>query len=155
MSSTGLKNNSFNYLESDNIDVHENLNIQNINILDLINNDISGNINIINNKLIDLSNNLIYFRIDNPEKIIFYDLSSNKIIIKQIDTNNEILFRNFFNQNYTKIGNDSELYIYHDLDITLPLRSAGFWNVHDELSQLQRDTFGLRFDVTNLQAASS
>ena len=38
------------------------------------------------------------------------------------------------NKNYTKIGSDSELYVYHDLDITLPLKTAGFWNAHDELS---------------------
>ena len=86
---------------------------------------------------------------------MFYDSSSHKIIIKQIDTDNETLFKNFLNKNYTKIGNDSELYVYHDLDVTLPFKTAGFWNVHNELSQLQRDTFGLRFDVTNLQAGAS
>ena len=87
MSSTGIKTDIFDDLEADIIDVNDKLKVQNINILDFINIDISGNINIINNKLIDLSNNLIYFRNDNPEKIMFYDLSSNKIIIKQIVIN--------------------------------------------------------------------
>ena len=86
----------------------------------------SENLVDLSENLVDLSNNLIYFRNDNPEKIMFYDSSSNKIIIKQIDTNNETLFKNFLNKNYTKIGNDSELYVYHDLDLTLPLRGVGF-----------------------------
>ena len=56
---------------------------------------------------------------------------------------------------HTKINTDGVLNVYHDNDVTLPTRSEGWWEVHDELAQSQRDNIGLRFDVTNLQAASA
>ena len=56
---------------------------------------------------------------------------------------------------YVKIKTDGFLNVYHDQDVTLPTRSQGWWDVHDELAQSQRDNIGLRFDVTNLQAASA
>ena len=55
---------------------------------------------------------------------------------------------------FTKIKTDGKLNVFHIQDITLPTRSEGWWNVHDELTQAQRDNIGLRFDVTNLQAGS-
>ena len=56
---------------------------------------------------------------------------------------------------YTKVKTDGHLNVYHVEDITLPTRVKGWWNVHSELAQAQRDSIGLRFDVTNLQAAAA
>mgnify|MGYP003350790728 CR=1 FL=1 len=55
----------------------------------------------------------------------------------------------------TKIDNTGKLKIYHPTDITLPNRSEGWWYIHDELAQRERDTIGLRFDLTQEQALSS
>ena len=65
MSSTGIKNDSYNNLEADIIDVNNSLFLNKVNIIDLINNglnDISGNIKDvsgnINNKINDISGNI-------------------------------------------------------------------------------------------------
>ena len=55
---------------------------------------------------------------------------------------------------FTKIDTDGELNVFHILSEFLPTRNEGWWVVHDELAQAQRDSIGLRFDVTNLQAGS-
>ena len=55
----------------------------------------------------------------------------------------------------TKIDKYGKINVFHQQDVTLPTRGEGWWIVHDELVQSQRDAIGLRFDVTNLQALAS
>jgi hypothetical protein len=43
--------------------------------------------------------------------------------------------------------------VFHIQDVLLPTHSQGWWVIHDELAQLQHDTIGLRFDLTNTMAS--
>ena len=93
----------------------------------------------------------------NSYPIIYKDTTNSTILkITGVDTTSEIKFDTMAgNQVITKIDNTGKLKIYHPADITLPNRSEGWWYIHDELAQRERDTIGLRFDLTQEQALSS
>ena len=86
-----------------------------------------------------------------PTSNLIHTNAGNTIIV----SGNETKFLNNNNIIFSKVANDGTLQVYHNLDVTLPTRTAGWWNVHNELAQEQRDLIGLRFDVTNLQLATS
>ena len=92
----------------------------------------------------------------NPYPIIYKDTSNSTVLkITGYDTTSEIKFDTMAgNQVITKIDKDGKLMIYHPVDPTLPNRSAGWWYIHDELAQRERDTIGLRIDMTEQQFAS-
>ena len=83
----------------------------------------------------------------NPYPIIYKEDSTGSTVLKitkYLDTS-EIKFDTMAgNQVITKIDKDGKLKIYHALDATLPNRSAGWWYIHDELAQRERDTLGLQ-----------
>ena len=100
--------------------------------------------------------------------IIKYDSSSNVIYIYiyASNENEEILFNSYLgtylynsfvitSKYLTKIDKYGKINVFHQQDVTLPTRGEGWWIIHDELAQSQRDAIGLRFDVVNLQAQSS
>ena len=93
----------------------------------------------------------------NPYPIIYKDTSNSTVLkITGYDTTSEIKFDTMAgNQVITKIDKDGKLMIYHSVDPTLPNRSAGWWYIHDELANRERDTIGLRVDMTEQQAVSA
>ena len=107
-------------------------------------------------QIINTSNNLASQILDTSNYIMNRFLPTSNLIYTNatntiIRSDNEILFNTY---NMSKVANDGTLQVYHNLDVTLPTRAAGWWNVHDELVNCKRDEIGLRFDVTNLQAAT-
>jgi len=89
----------------------------------------------------------------NPLPIIFKDETTGSTVLKISETEGEIKFDTATgNEVYTKIDKDGIFHVYHDLDVTLPTRSEGWWNVEGELTSLMRDGIGLRFDITENQA---
>ena len=76
---------------------------------------------------------------------IYYPISGNPI---------EMRFQNVENKYITKITQTGELFVYHP---TAPLPTGygpGWWSVENKLANCITDGQGLRFDVTNLQAAT-
>ena len=139
LSCNGLEDIEANDINCDNVIINNSLNVSNLNV---------GNI------LYDLNN------------IIKYDSSSNIIYIYASNENEEILFNSYLgtylynsfvipSKYLTKIDKYGKINVFHAQDITLPTRGEGWWIIHDELAQSQRDAIGLRFDVTNLQAVAS
>ncbi len=47
----------------------------------------------------------------------------------------------------TKIDTDSKLCVYHPFNVLLPIRTEGYWVVHDELESLQKQAI---IDLVNL-----
>ncbi len=124
---------------------------------------VSGN-NVLNSLeyLIAGVSSLTDLRADNIYTMIAQEQTTTTTLINGVYPTSEIKFMvntGFHNlistQNtcYTKIKTDGKLNVFHIQSELLPTRSEGWWNVHDELTQAQRDSIGLRFDVTNLQTA--
>ena len=55
---------------------------------------------------------------------------------------------------YNKNQSNCELFVYHPLTPLSAGYGAGWWSVENKISNVITDTQGLRFDVTNLQAAT-
>ncbi len=54
----------------------------------------------------------------------------------------------------TKIAQNGELMVYHPLAPLPAGFSPGWWGVENKIANVRTDTQGLRFDVTQLQAAT-
>lgn len=124
------------------------------NITDYIDNRSNSLFDYTNNNVSNLSYQLYDFnKYINLLPIIFKDKTTGSTVLKITETNGEIKFDTIVgNQVYTKIDKDGIFNVYHNLDITLPSRSEGWWNVEEELTTLMRDGIGLRFDITENQA---
>jgi hypothetical protein len=158
LSCTGSEDITVNYLTCDNKIVNTNLNVSGNTIL--------YNLTISGLNVLTALNALYNVRSDNIYSIIAYDSSSNNTSIHATYANAEILFDTYFstflyntlvtpNKYLTKIDTYGKLNVFHIQDILLPTRSQGWWIVHDELAQSQRDVIGLRFDLTNTMATLS
>ena len=127
--------------------VSSNFTIYNSNILETHLKDTS---NILQTQ-ITATSNLIY-KDDNLNTIVritaqnpFYPLSGDPV---------EMLFENVNNVVKTKINQDGELMVYHPLAPLPAGYSAGWWGVENKIANIITDAQGLRFDITNLQAAT-
>jgi hypothetical protein len=118
----------------------------------------SNSIDITNDNLSNLSFQLYDFnKYINPLPIIYKEPTTGSLtgstVIKISEVNGEIKFDTVYGGEVsTKIDTNGELKVYHEADPTLPTRAPGWWNVHDDLATLLRDTIGLRFDMTENQA---
>ncbi len=117
--------------------------------------------NIIENHLYNTSN-ILQTQIKETSNLIHKDENSNTII--RITAQNpyypisgdpiELYFKNVNGDTKTKINQDGELMVYHP-SAPLPAGySPGWWGVENKIANVITDTQGLRFDVTNLQAAT-
>ena len=117
--------------------------------------------NIIENHLYNTSN-ILQTQIKETSNLIHKDENSNTII--RITAQNpyypisgdpvELYFKNVNGDTKTKINQDGELMVYHP-SAPLPAGySPGWWSVENKIANVITDTQGLRFDVTNLQAAT-
>ena len=117
--------------------------------------------NIIENHLYNTSN-ILQTQITETSNLIHKDENSNTII--RITAQNpyypisgdpvELYFKNVNGDTKTKINQDGELMVYHP-SAPLPAGySPGWWGVENKIANVITDTQGLRFDVTNLQAAT-
>ena len=66
----------------------------------------------------------------------------------------EILFQNVNGTCLSKVTQSGELMVYHPAGPIPAGYSAGWWGVENRIANVITDTQGLRFDVTNLQAAT-
>jgi len=76
---------------------------------------------------------------------VYYPISGNPV---------EMRFQNVENKYITKITQTGELFVYHP---TAPIPAGyapGWWSVENKIANCITDGQGLRFDVTNLQAAT-
>ena len=119
------------------------------------------NSNILETHLINKSN-ILQTQITATSNLIHKDNNSNTIV--RISAKNpfypaygdpvEMLFQNVDGDCLTKINQDGELMVYHP-PAPLPAGfSPGWWGVENKIANVITDTQGLRFDVTNLQAAT-
>ena len=108
------------------------------------------------------TSNILQTQIINTSNLIHKDAHSNTVIRISATNENggifgspvEMLFHTVDGDCNTKINEDGELMVYHP---TAPLPagfSPGWWGVENRIANVIIDTQGLRFDVTNLQAAT-
>jgi len=141
-------------------DILESQTIEITNLIDITSNDLFDYTSNTSNDLFDYTSNTSYQLYDfnkyiNPLPIIYKETSTGSTIIKitGLDEESEIKFDTAVgNEVKTKIDHEGNLNVYHDLDVSLPTRTEGWWNIHDELTTLIRDGIGLRFDITETQA---
>ena len=65
-----------------------------------------------------------------------------------IVSGNETNFLNNNNIIFSKVANDGTLQVYHNLDVTLPTRAAGWWNVHDKIAFSLQQIAGMQLTIT-------
>ena len=70
-----------------------------------------------------------------------------------VKSGNEIKFLTNSITDQTKIANNGTIQVYHNYDALLPLRLAGWWSIHDELSSCQKTDIAMRVDITTAQGA--
>ena len=116
--------------------------------------------NILQNN-IAYTSNFLQTQITNTCNLIYKDNNLNTIVC--ISAQNpfypigdpvEMRFVNVNGNYLTKITQTGELFVYHP---TAPLPAGyapGWWSVENKIANTITDTQGLRFDVTNLQAAT-
>jgi hypothetical protein len=119
------------------------------------------NSNILNLKIVDTSN-ILQDQITATSNLIQRDENRNTII--RISAQNpqypligdpiEMRFQNVSNQYITKITQTGELFVYHPSAPIPAGYGPGWWSVENKIANVITDTQGLRFDVTNLQAAT-
>ena len=122
------------------------------------------NSNILETHLYDTRESL-QLQINKTSNLIYTDNNSN-VIIKLIaqnpnyqyypltETPIEMLFTTTEGEVKTKINQDGELMVYHPLAPLPAGFSPGWWGVENKIANIITDTQGLRFDVTQLQAAT-
>ena len=76
---------------------------------------------------------------------IYYPISGNPV---------EMRFQNVENKYITKITQTGELFVYHPSAPIPAGYGPGWWSVENKIANCITDGQGLRFDVTNLQAAT-
>ena len=94
--------------------------------------------------------------------LIYKDVNSNTIAKNTTTNQNGILFgdpvelllKTADGNCNTKINEDGELMVYHPVAPLPAGFSPGWWGVENRIANVIIDTQGLRFDVTNLQAAT-
>jgi hypothetical protein len=109
-----------------------------------------------------LNSNILQTQIYGTSNLIYKDDNKNTIV--KITAQNpyypltgepkEMRFQNVNGDYITKITQTGELFVYHP---STPLPAGfgpGWWSVENKIATTITDTQGLRFDVTNLQAAA-
>ncbi len=92
---------------------------------------------------------LYNFRSDNENALITQESTTFSTLIYGVTPGSETKFgtvlskSNAFAQGITtefltKIDTDSKLCVYHRFNVLLPIRTEGYWIVHDELESLQK-----------------
>lgn len=108
------------------------------------------------------SSNILQDQIAATTNLIYKDDNSNTIVrisaqnVYYPDSGNpvEMRFQTVENNYITKITQTGELFVYHPLTPLPAGYGPGWWSVENKIANVITDTQGLRFDVTNLQAAT-
>ena len=109
------------------------------------------------------TSNILQTQITNTSNLIYKDAHSNTIVRISATNKNgnifgspvEMLFHTVDGNCNTKINEDGELMVYHPVAPLPAGFSPGWWGVENRIANVIIDTQGLRFDVTNLQAATA
>ena len=109
------------------------------------------------------TSNILQTQITNTSNLIHKDAHSNTVIRISATNENggifgspvEMLFHTVDGDCNTKINEDGELMVYHPIAPLPAGFSPGWWGVENRIANVIIDTQGLRFDVTNLQAATA
>jgi len=137
-------------------------------IYDYINSNITDTSNYVSissnvlNSNIYFNSNILQTQITKTSNLIYKDDDLNTIVkltaqnpqYPLIGQPKEIRFQNVNGDYITKINQTGELFVYHP-SAPIPAGYApGWWSVENKIANCITDAQGLRFDVTNLQAAT-